>query len=293
MKIAVALGGGGSRGNSHIGVLRVLEREGFKICAIAGTSFGGLVACFYAAGFAPDQIEDTFAGIDQSRLYSRSADESPSLLGLSRVSDFLTRAFGNRTFESLQIPCCVTAVDLRRSREVIIKSGAIVDGLRATVALPGIFPSFIRGDEELIDGGMLDPVPVMPARALRPGLPVVAVSLAAELGTPPREFTLPFLRGIPAPLAASIKKLRIAQATTVMMQTSDIVGRQLEALRLELEKPAVIIRPELDHIGTLAQVDVRRTARAGEDATLAVLPQLNELRGWQYRFGRWAGWKRD
>src|SRR5512140_1057700 len=67
MEISVALGGGGSKGNAHIGVLRFLEKQGFHIRAIAGSSFGGLVACFYAAGFSPDQIEEIFSQVDQAK----------------------------------------------------------------------------------------------------------------------------------------------------------------------------------------------------------------------------------
>src|SRR5512135_1914060 len=85
LDVSVALGGGGSRGNAHIGVLRVLEKQGFNIRAIAGTSFGGLVACFYAAGFTPDEIEEIFSQVDQSKMYARVKDETSSLLGLTHV----------------------------------------------------------------------------------------------------------------------------------------------------------------------------------------------------------------
>src|SRR6202142_350964 len=115
MNITLALGGGGSKGNSHIGVLRFLEQEGFKIRAITGSSFGGMVACFYAAGFHPDQMEEIFSTIDQSRLYSRDRNENSSLLGLSRVAKWLDNNLGKRTFDDLSIPCAVTAVDLRTS----------------------------------------------------------------------------------------------------------------------------------------------------------------------------------
>src|SRR5512142_935754 len=99
--IAVALGGGGSKGNSHIGVLRYLESQGFRIRAIAGSSFGGLVACFYAAGFTPDQIEEIFARVDQSKMYSRAKGERTSFLGLSNVDGWLADTFGDYTFDDM------------------------------------------------------------------------------------------------------------------------------------------------------------------------------------------------
>jgi hypothetical protein len=78
MKIALALGGGGAKGNAHIGVLRVLEREGFEVGALAGTSMGGLVGAVYLSGLGPDEIEARFSGIDQSQLLGRYPDEGPA-----------------------------------------------------------------------------------------------------------------------------------------------------------------------------------------------------------------------
>ena len=80
MNITFALGGGGAKGNSHIGVIRCLEKEGFKINAVAGTSFGGLVAVFYALGYSPDDIEEMFSALDHSQLYGHSPDEEHHFL---------------------------------------------------------------------------------------------------------------------------------------------------------------------------------------------------------------------
>ena len=193
MDVALALGGGGAKGNSHIGVLRVLERDGFRVRAIAGTSFGGIVACFYAAGFSPDEIEETFAGIDQSRLYGRGQRGGPAFLGLSRVRHWLKQTLGERTFAETRMPCAVTAVDMRTSREIVIKEGLLRHAILCTIALPGIFPSFRKEELELVDGGLLNPVPVAVARSLAPLLPVVAVSLTTPLGKPPHSIPLPFL----------------------------------------------------------------------------------------------------
>ena len=142
MDISVALGGGGAKGNSHIGVLRRLEKEGYRIRAAAGTSFGGIVAVLYAAGYSPAQIEDLFLKVDQTKLYGRRPNEGPSLLGLAGVSQWLDEVLGQRTFADLKIPCAVTAVDLKGGREVILSEGLVRDALLSTIALPGIFPTF-------------------------------------------------------------------------------------------------------------------------------------------------------
>lgn len=286
MNISIALGGGGSKGNSHIGVLRVLEKEGFRVRAIAGTSFGGMVACFYAAGHSPDEIEEIFVAVDQSRLYDRLADESPSFLGLGRVHQWLTHHLGELTFEELKIPCAVTAVDLQTSQEIVLKSGSVHDAILSTIAVPGIFPAFRMNEWELLDGGVLNPVPVALARSLAPGWPVVAVPLHAPLGHPPRSISMPLSSALPAPLVSRLSGLRIARAFDIFMRSIDIGNRQVTELRLQLEKPEVIIRPEVGDVGLLDQVDVHEIALRGEEATRAALPELKRAASWTNRLRR-------
>lgn len=286
MNISLALGGGGSKGNSHIGVLRVLETEGFHIRAIAGTSFGGMVACFYAAGFSPDQIEETFASVDQSRLYDRVGDESPSLLGLGRVYKWLTQHLGELTFDDLKIPCAVTAVDLLTSSEIVLQKGRLRDAVLATIALPGIFPAYHLGEWELVDGGTLNPVPVALARSLAPTLPVVAVPLNAPLGQPARSPSMPLMDSLPGPLVSRLSQLRIARSFDIFMRGIDIGNRQIAELRLQLDKPDVVIRPNVHQVGLLDRVDVHEIAKKGEEAARAALPELRRVASWTNRLRR-------
>jgi NTE family protein len=280
MDISLALGGGGAKGNSHIGVLRQLEKDKFRIRAIAGTSFGGIVGCFYAAGYNPDQIEEIFATVDQSRLYDRVADESPSFLGLGGVYKWLQAHLGERTFGDLKIPCAVTAVDLRTSNEIVVQTGSLRDAILATIALPGIFPVFYLDEWELVDGGTLNPVPVALARSLAPALPVVAVTLNTPLGQPARSLPMPFPDGLPAPLVSRLNGLRISRAFDNFMRGLDIGGRQIAELRLMLDKPDVIIRPDVAGIGILDRVDVHAVVKLGEIAAQAALPELKRSVTW-------------
>ncbi len=283
MDISLALGGGGAKGNAHIGVLRRLEREGFRIRALAGTSFGGMVACFYAAGFSPDEIESIFAEVDQTHLYDRLGDEGPSFLGLGVVGRWLGDTLGGRTFADLKIPCVVTAVDIRRPQEIVLNQGMLCDAILATIAVPGIFPAFSLEDRELVDGGVLNPVPVALARSLAPSLPVFAVSLTQALGQPLRPVAVPFSNGLPAPLASRLHSLRITRAYKNFMGSIDIGNRQITELRLQLEKPDVIIRPEVFDLGLLDQVDVKDLAVRGEAAVEFALPELKRAAAWPNR----------
>jgi NTE family protein len=289
MNITLALGGGGAKGNSHIGVIRRLQKEGFKIEAVAGTSFGGIVAVFFALGYTPDEIEDMFASLDQKRLYGHGEGEGPSLLGLAGATKWLKETIGNRTFADLKIPCILTAADLRSGREVLLSKGSLVDAILATIAIPGIFPLKRIGDFELVDGGALNPVPVAPARSLAPKLPVVAVVLTTPLGVPARTWTIPLPGYVPQVILERLSRLTYTQALDVFIRSLDMVNRAVTEYRLAVDKPEVIIRPPVTHIDVLEQVDVRAVAKLGEQAAEAALPELKRLFSWQYRLRRAIG----
>ena len=277
MDISIALGGGGAKGNAHVGVLRRLEKEGFHIRAIAGTSFGGVVAALYAAGYSPEAILENFLQVDQSRLYSRSSDERPALLGLSGVRKWLEEVIGERTFADLEIPCALTAVDLNSGCEVILQEGSVRDAVLATVAVPGIFPAFQWNEWELVDGGVLDPVPVAVARELAPSLPVVAVSLHTPIGEPARSMTMPVPSGLPKPILNRLSHIRYAQAFDIFLRSVDIGNRAVAAYRLETDKPDVILQPVVGDIELLQHVDVSEVAQRGEEAVVASLKELKDL----------------
>jgi len=286
MDITLALGGGGARGNAHIGVLRRLEKERFKIRAIAGTSFGGIVAALYAAGLSPDEIEQNFLKVDQARLYRRSSRHQPSLFNLEGVETILERWIGKKTFDQLRIPCALTAVDLQSVKEVILQDGSVVEAVLATIALPGVFPPRLVHDHQLVDGGVMDPVPVIAARSLAPNLPVVAVVLTPRVEQSAQSMRLPMPVPIPAPIVRRLTRTRIAQAFAIFIQGVDIGGRVLAELRLRVDKPEVIIRPRVHEIGLLDRVDVQSAARLGEDAVREILPAIRRAVSWPNRMHR-------
>lgn len=289
MNITLALGGGGAKGNSHIGVIRRLQKEGYKIQAVAGTSFGGIVAVFYALGYSPDEIEDIFAALDQKRLYGHDGNEEPSLLGLAGASKWLKSIIGDRTFSDLKTPCILTAADLRCGCEVLLSEGSLVDAILGTIAIPGIFPAKRIGDLELVDGGTLDPVPVAPARSLAPHLPVVAVVLGRPMGIPAETWNIPMPEYVPHVLLERIGRLRYTQALDVFLRSLDMVTRAVTEYRLEVDKPEFIIRPNVGEIDILERVDVHEVVQRGEEAAEAALPELKKLFAWQNRLRRAIG----
>lgn len=272
MDITLALGGGGVRGIAHVGVLRVLEREGFHIRAIAGTSIGSIISVLYAYGNTPDQIEDFLSNVDQSRLYGWPLSDGPGLLGVRGISDFLKTQLGKSTFENLKLPCAAVAVDLNSNREIILRRGKVVDAILGSIAIPGLFPPREIDEYLLIDGGVLDPVPVRAARTLMPGLPVVAVSLMAPLDAPTIPLNIPST--VPKQLADHITRLQVTRAFRIFADAIDIAQRQMTELRLQIDSPEVLVRPMVNDLNLLERIDVHEVASRGDRAMELALPDL-------------------
>ncbi|MDD2921026.1 MAG: patatin-like phospholipase family protein [Anaerolineales bacterium] len=283
MEITLALGGGGAKGNSHIGVLRRLEKEGYKIKSVAGTSFGGLVGILYAVGYSPAELQRIFELVDQTQLYGRDSEDGPALLGLSGARKWLDEVVGEKTFADLKIPCAVTAVNIHTGGEVILSEGRLKDAILATIAVPGIFPPHRLNGWELMDGGVLNPVPVSVARMLSPDLPIIAVVLSDPMDKPMRPYTIPVPSMIPRQIVERITRMNIAQSYDIFMRGVDISSRAVSHFRLMLDAPDVIVRPNVHDIDLLEKVSVADVAQLGEDALKEVLPQVKRVTSWGYR----------
>lgn len=290
MEISVALGGGGIKGIAHIGVLDCLEEAGFKIRTVVGTSVGGLIGAVYAAGYKPDEITEVIRMLRNDRLYARTRTDGPSLLGYTGLAEMMTNILGENQFSDLKVPFACTAVDLRTAQEVYLSDGRVVDAVLATIAVPGIFPSTMRGEMELIDGGVLDPVPVNLARCMAPTLPVVAVALNPERDQwnllPQFNILPPVPLPIPPPLIEGIARLRIAQAMRTYVQSMDITMRMLTELRLEVDRPEIIIRPDVHQYGLLDNVEPEALIRAGYEAASEAIPNIRKSLSWVNTVGR-------
>jgi len=286
MDITLALGGGGAKGNAHIGAIRRLEKEGYRIRSVAGTSFGGLVAILYASGLTPDEMEEVFTSTDQGSLYARDSRDGPSLLGLSGVRKLLDALLGDKTFDDLKIPCAVTAVDTKTGSEVVISEGFLRDGVLATIALPGIFPPHPLNGWELMDGGVLNPVPVTVARMLSPDLPIIAVVLNDPLDIPVRTYSIPFPSMFPKPITDRIYRLHVAQAYDIFMRAVDLSSRAVAHYRLLADAPDIIVRPHVHHLELLDKVIVKDVAMLGEIAVEEILPELKKVTSWPRRMNR-------
>jgi NTE family protein len=285
MEITLALGGGGVKGFAHIGVIRALEDEGYKIQAIAGTSIGAMIAGVYGAGFSPDEIENYLNQLDQRQFYKRRPADGPAMLGLAGVERALEDTLANTEFESLKIPIAMTAVDMNSGELLALRRGLVREAILAAIAVPGIFPPRNWQGRSLVDGGVLDPVPVALARDLAPFHPVVAVTLSPESTAWKRRPSSRLLTSLPF-VSQYLSRMRIAQAVNIFFRSVDIAGTSLTDMRLSIDKPEVIVRPDTHDIGLLDQIDFSEVALLGEIATRAILPELDQVIRWPNRVSR-------
>lgn len=288
-EVALALGGGGIKGLSHIGVLRGLEKQGLTVKAIAGTSAGGIIGAVTAKGYSPDEIEERVLHLDQSEFFKLDLSSAPALLDFSGFANVLVEMLGDQTFEDLPIPFACTAVDIKSYQEVVISKGKILDAVLATIAIPGVFPPKEMGGCTLVDGGVLDPVPVSLARWLAPTLPVIAVVLSptpegwAHVPSPGIES----VSMLPRPILDKISKFSITQAMTIYTNAMDISARMLTELRLQVDKPDVIIRPKVDRFNILDKVDATELIQIGEEAVSDAMESIQKSLDWTQAIPRY------
>ncbi|GAA5512232.1 putative NTE family protein Rv2565 [Deinococcus carri] len=257
----LVLGGGGARGLAHIGVWQVLEEAGLSPRVLAGTSMGGLVAAFIAAGVSAGELRR----VSETVSWRRLLDWRPGT-GLLRASAFEAwlAAHLPPTFEELQRPLAVTATDILTGRQVYLTSGDLYAALRATSAYPGAIDPVPHGDMLLADGGILNQVPVDAALFLGVRR-VVAVDV-----TVPDPLELPERRR----LWRSEGHLGTVQA---LRRAVDIMQAQLTDARLSLYRPDVLLRPQLAGVDLQSFRRGAQAIGAGEAAALAELPRLHAL----------------
>jgi NTE family protein len=262
-KIGLALSGGGARGLAHIGVLKVLEKAGVCVSAMAGTSMGGLVAAAYAAGHSITEIEEQALRISHTREFMKLIDLTPQRRGLlegQKVRNFIHDWLGDHlTFSDLCIPTTLTAVDLLSGKEFFLKDGPILRAVFATIAMPGIFKPVMENGRVLVDGGVLDNLPVFAVQQMD-----VSHVIAVDVHLSPGDHILweDSDRHLhwPIPLPEFFNDFYLSE----LIMVAELTRHQIEKCR-----PDLLIRPRiLSEISTLFGFHrAHEIIRAGEIAT--------------------------
>ncbi|NNC78358.1 MAG: serine protease [Woeseiaceae bacterium] len=197
--VSLVLGSGGARGLTHIGVIRELEEQGYEIAAIVGCSIGALVGGVYAAGRL-DDLEDWFSGITKLNIL-QLLDFSWGRRGLvkgDRIIDAMIDVVGDSKIEELSVPYTAIATDIGSGREVWLRSGQLFDAIRASISLPMFFTPFKYKGMQLIDGGVVNPVPIAPTFNDH-----TDITIAVNLGGQPSKEIEPANKGAKVPRESS------------------------------------------------------------------------------------------
>jgi NTE family protein len=265
MKIGLVLGGGGARGFAHIGVFKSLEKRGIEPVAIAGCSMGGLVGAMIAAGYDHKRMLEIVTEIKPWQLLD--VGKMGALIGGSGMAQAMDQYLPD-TFEELKIPLAVTAVDLQEGKLAVFTEGPLQPALRGTSSIPGIISPEKHGDRYLIDGGLLNNLPVDVIRSLT-NAPVLAVDVAAPVNR-----HVPLDDSIMERAKDIIQGKKRPLTFELFMKAFDIPAAMLTETRLALNPPEVLVRPRLDP--DLKTEDFKRypeAIEAGFVATEAALDQ--------------------
>lgn len=289
--VGLALGSGSARGWGHIGVLRALEQAAVRPDLICGSSIGALVGAAYAVGEL-DRFEQWVLGLGFAEVVSfMDFNLSGGMLKGERLMNFFRRNFTDRPVEGLDLPFAAVATSLYSGTEVWLRSGSTAEAVRASMALPGLFTPVQRDGRLLVDGGLVNPVPVSLARAMGADI-VIAVDLNADiLGRHLRpEPAAPdkgversaWMRRLQENLGSllpepSADEPRLPYMLDVLTSSLNIMQVRITRSRMAGEPPEAVVAPRLAHLGLLDFHRAREAIDAGQRAAEASLPFLREL----------------
>jgi NTE family protein len=279
------LGSGAARGWAHIGVIRVLEQAGVRPDLVCGTSVGALVAAAYATGDFERFCTGT-AGMRRRDVVSfMDVALSGGLLKGERFMAFLSRAWQDRPIEELPIPFGAVATSLESGAEVWLRTGSTMNAVRASLAMPGLFTPVMSSDGILVDGALVNPVPVSLARAMGAEI-VIAVDLSAgivgrslgvnEARVSRRTFVGEWVRRKLGRLWGEDSP-RLPSVLNVVATSLDVMQVRITRSRMAGEPPDLIVAPRLADIGLLDFHRADEAIREGERAMTAVLGNLAVL----------------
>ena len=257
-KTALVLGGGGARGFAHIGTLRVLGRTKLTPDIVTGTSIGAIIGAFVASGYRADDIYNLAARTLWRELFDFSLG-SHALFKGEKLTHFL-RQHLPETFEALDIPLAVMATDLERGEEVVLYQGNLIAALRASSCFPGAFDPVEVGGRKLVDGGLLNNLPVSAATFLG-----ASRIIASDVSVPR---TASFEDDGSSWLRRTVEVLefkRRAPLTEAVMRSIDIMQSVITEARLSLHPASLCIRHRLVGVNIEAFWAFESIVKAGEE----------------------------
>ena len=256
-KVGLALGSGAARGLAHVGVLKVLAGEGIPIDMIAGTSAGSIVGSLYAMGTSISKME-AFARILGQHKYSYLLDPGLPRTGFlkgRKIREILAPYYNNTAFKDLKIPFSCVATDIETGEIVIMNKGPVLDAVIASSSIPIVLSAVELDGRRLVDGGLVDPVPINVLRNMGADV-VIAVNVT------------------PAKIQKS-DALRTHGIFHIVMQTLHIATYQITAA--SLTRADIVIEPPVEHIGPFDFQRVDECIQIGEETAVRIVPAIKKL----------------
>jgi NTE family protein len=299
-RVALVLGGGGARGGAHLGVLEVLEELRVPVDCITGTSMGALVGGAYAAGVSPAEIRAKVKRTEWNAIFDDSTGRQETTIRNKEIGDRfysaleigvgsggvkyregavagekvklffneLVRAdLGDRPIEELRLPLAVIATDIGTGERVAIRTGNLTSAMRASMSVPGILAPAVRDGRKLVDGGLVDNVPIAEARDLCKADVVIAVNVGSPL----------------------MKPEDVTGILSVIGQMVNLLTEQNVSRSLAILKPTdVYMRPELGNLTATEFTRLEEAAEIGRKAALGVREQLQRLSVSPQAYAAWS-----
>ena len=267
LRIGITLGAGAARGWAHIGVLRALEDAGIKPHIVCGTSIGAMIGALYADD-RMDELEAWVNTLTWKKVVGLfDIGFGGGLLKGARVIALLHQHFGDKQISDLARPFAAVATDLKTGHEVWLRDGLVTQAVRASIALPGLFTPWAENGRWLVDGALVNPVPVSLCRAMGAEF-VIAVDLSSPLVGPPV-----------ATASAEKAAARMPGMVEIVMASIDIMSARITRSRLAGEPADAVIMPRLGKFGLLDYHHAADAIAEGREAAEILTPQIWRLLG--------------
>jgi len=249
-KVGLALGSGGARGFAHIGVLKVLEAHEIFVDMLAGSSMGSLVGAFYANNIPPHMMEKLAVHLKRKHWLDLIVPNLGFVAGV-KIKELIRLLTHEKNIEDLAKPLAIVATDIETGERVVFREGPIDQAVRASISIPGIFVPERVGDRLLVDGGVIDRVPITVTRDM--GADIVIAVDVAQFDT----------------------KMKVHSIFDVIAQAIDVMEREI--LRHRMISADLVIRPDVGHFSSVSYTGIAEIIAEGEKAALEQVGRIKEL----------------
>lgn len=312
-KIGLAIGSGAAYGLAAIGVLKVLEENEIPVDVISGTSMGAVIGALYASGMKSFKLEDELFGMRWEDLLDFVLPKKGLVSG-EKAEDYIRKLINNKTFKELEIPLYIVSVDINKGQQIVFNKGDVASAVRASMSIPGVFTPVEMGGMMLVDGAVLDPLPTDVLKNHADA--IIAVSFTKEIKqsyVSAKKEKSEFLKTIKQEFINSevknvkdyVKKRRIRipipfrwllssrfiyrligkhemptssfKILEVTKKSHHIMANEMAKLKLQINKPDILIKPELSKMNWLEFDKGSYALKQGEIATREKINQIKRI----------------